>query len=161
MPRISIMLLYVSLHYCRIIIEKKSALRGADTQSTWCHVLQLTLDHCGPWKFWHSTLTITTNVDYTLDLHRSTPFSLIGNSVMFCSCRHCIKWPLIVPWSKKHLPGFFPLAKAVANAMANSPQSEHPSCICTSMYLTWIVYLGVQRIAAIQLWELEASCRTC
>ena len=26
MPRISIMLLYVSLHYCRIIIEKKSYL---------------------------------------------------------------------------------------------------------------------------------------
>ena len=47
------------------------------------------------------------------------------------------------------MPGCFPLTKAVANAIANRPQSLPPACFCTFIMFTVVFSSGQAIIAAI------------
>ena len=60
-------------------------------------------------------------------------FLLTGNISISPFSRHCRRCVRIFDCSKLNSSGFSPKARAVAKAIANSPQSYEPDCIATSI----------------------------
>ena len=71
-----------------------------------------------------------------------------GNIENSPASRHFMRFPLIALCSNIYLPGSSPRQRVVANAMAKSPQSLAPDCICTSTYWSWISDFWVVSSAA-------------
>ena len=87
------------------------------------------LYHHSSWDFRHSAIAVDVKTGGSLHVQFRVPDLLkIGNAVIFYSCRHLLYEPSL-HLDKKHLPGCFPLAKAITKAMAITLQSEGPSCI--------------------------------
>ena len=80
-----------------------------------------------------------------------------GNIVNCPLSKQWMRWCRMALWWNWNLPGGWPQHKAVANAIANTPQSSPPDCIWTSMKWTEIFFSLVASRAAI--WCFKADER--
>ena len=77
-----------------------------------------------------------------------------GKSSGCPSLKHIAKWLCINPWSNSQSWGKIPKHKQVATAIANSPQSLPPICLCTSAHWTVTCFeMGISMYATC-LWNL-------
>ena len=90
-----------------------------------CSLCTLSCFHWGSSGILHLQYTGTACVFFTEEVF-VLRFLMTGNICIFPLSRHCCRCLRILDWSKRKSSGFTPKASAVANAIANSPQSLEP-----------------------------------
>ena len=126
---------YCSLHWQHSTISMPGSSGTLHTQNTWM-----------------SSLTFTRVASL-----RSLSF---GNICSFPLSNDSNKYCLIFAWSRTYFPGGMPFM-IVVHAIAKSPQSLPPACICTSMICSSILDCLVHKIEAICFFWVRPNRSYC
>ena len=119
------------LYKCRQVLQYHRlpfviAFCGTDTHMQWKmkpSVTFATFNHVHPRDFRHPARTMYFNNVFVLIRPAFRLVRLTGNIVISPSSRHFIGCCLIESWLNRNLPGCSLCTRAVANAIAKSPQS--------------------------------------